>query len=71
MKRRVTEYITAAQLLILVGCLSTASGESIGTPCAEVTGPSALDYVVLAGMADSPYPLGMSGYDSAKRGGAP
>jgi hypothetical protein len=70
MTRRVTEYTTAAQLLVLVGCLSTASGESIG-PCSDVTGPSALDYVVLAGMADSPYPLGMSGYDSAKPGGAP
>jgi hypothetical protein len=42
-----------------------------GKSCAAAMGPSAFDYVVLAGIADSPYLLGMSGYNPAQNGGSP
>jgi hypothetical protein len=36
--------------------------------CVAAERPTAFDYVVLAGIADSPYLLGMSGYNPERAG---
>jgi hypothetical protein len=59
-------------MLVLASCLVMASaqpGKSCPVSRAASTRPSAFDYVVLAGIADSPYLLGMSGYDPTPDGG--
>ena len=74
MKRRVTWSLAAGQILVLASCLVMASaqpGKSCSESGAASTRPSAFDYVVLAGIADSPYLLGMSGYNPAPDGGTP
>jgi hypothetical protein len=65
--------IAAAQILVLAGCLVMASAQSpdLRKPCIAAEMPTTFDYVVLAGIADSPYMLGMSAYNPARAGGTP
>ncbi len=51
-------------LLVLVTCVSAASVRTSDAQRSSpaLSEPSDFDYVVLAGIADSSYPLGMSGY---------
>jgi hypothetical protein len=52
--------------VILAGCVAAAADDAIGTrPVAALTGPSKLDYMVLANLADSPHLLAFAGYRSA------
>jgi len=68
-----TRSLAAGPLLVLGSCLVVAAAESpeLGQPCSSVNRPTMFDYVVLASIADSPYLLGMSGYNPARAQAAP
>jgi hypothetical protein len=51
--------------------MASAQSPDLGKSCAALKRPSTFDYVVLAGIADSPYLLGMSGYNPTRGGGTP
>jgi hypothetical protein len=69
---RARRFAASVPLLILGSCISSACPEFSEAqrlnPASH--GPSEFDYVVLATIADSSYPLGMSGYESAEDGHA-
>jgi hypothetical protein len=50
-------------LAVFASCLGAASaGSSAARECSLRAGPSKLDYLVLASIADSPHLLSMAGY---------
>jgi hypothetical protein len=49
--------------------MASAESPNLQKSCAAAERPTPFDYVVLAGIADSPYLLGMSGYNSSQTGG--
>lgn len=51
--------------------MASAESPDLKKSCAAAARPTPFDYVVLAGIADSPYLLGMSGYNPARSGGTP
>jgi hypothetical protein len=51
--------------------MASAQTPDLRASCGAVKRPTTFDYVVLAGIADSPYLLGMSGYNPVRGGGAP
>lgn len=64
---RIFLVISAA---ILASCLAAASDVAANSrACAHLAGPSKLDYLVLASIADSPHLLAMAGYRSTARQG--
>jgi hypothetical protein len=62
---RVTRILTAAAV-IAASCMAPASDEAWSArACAVRRGPSKLDYLVLASIADSPHVLTMASYRTA------
>lgn len=67
-RKRSSRRLAAIPLLIVSSCLAVASaGSSAAHECADrsaisTTGPSKLDYLVLASIADSPHLLTMASY---------
>jgi hypothetical protein len=58
--------------VILTGCLAAAADDATRMgPVPALAGPSKLDYMVLASMADSPHLLAFAGYRSAPKPCAP
>jgi hypothetical protein len=51
--------------------MASAQSPDLRKPCIAAEMPTTFDYVVLAGIADSPYMLGMSAYNPARAGGTP
>jgi hypothetical protein len=51
--------------------MASAESPDLRKSCAASERPTPFDYVVLAGIADSPYLLGMSGYNPARSAGTP
>jgi hypothetical protein len=69
---RARRFLAGVPLLILGSCISSACPEfSEAQRLSPASNrPSEFDYVVLASIADSSYPLGMSSYESAEDGRA-
>jgi hypothetical protein len=62
-KRSLKQTSLAITLGVFVSCLAAASaGSSSGLDCPGRAGPSKLDYLVLASIADSPHLLAMAAY---------
>jgi len=62
-KRSLKRLSLAITLGVFVSCLAAASaGSSAGLECPGRSGPSKLDYLVLASIADSPHLLAMAAY---------
>jgi hypothetical protein len=59
-KRSLKRISLAITLGVFVSCL--AAGSSAALDCPDRTGPSKLDYLVLASFADTPHLLAMSAY---------
>jgi beta-phosphoglucomutase-like phosphatase (HAD superfamily) len=60
-----TQIFISLPAVFFASCLVAASAApSNARACASVNGPSKLDYLVLASIADSPHLLAMSGYRS-------
>lgn len=54
--------ISIAITLVISNCLLAASAGSTARACPDRAGPSKLDYLVLASIADSPHLLPMAAY---------
>jgi hypothetical protein len=62
-KRSLKRLSLAITLSVFASCLAAASaGPSAGLECPGHAGPSKLDYLVLASIADSPHLLAMAAY---------
>jgi len=62
-KRSMKRISLAITLGVFVSCFAAASaGSSAALNCPGRAGPSKLDYLVLASIADSPHLLAMAGY---------
>jgi hypothetical protein len=62
-KRSMKRMSRAITLGIFVSCVAAASAGSSASPgCAGHDGPSKLDYLLLASIADSPHLLAMAAY---------
>jgi hypothetical protein len=65
-KKLLTRNILAVTTLIFAGCFAAASDDaSNSSACCGPGGPTNLDYLVLASIADSPQLFAMAGYRSA------
>jgi hypothetical protein len=61
-KRSSKRTFIAISMLVFTSCLAAASAGSAARACPGLAGPSKLDYLVLASIADSPQLLSMAGY---------
>jgi hypothetical protein len=62
-KRPLKRISLAITSVFLTSCLAAASaGTSAALECPDLAGPSKLDYLVLASIADSPHLLAMAAY---------
>jgi hypothetical protein len=62
-KRSLKQRSLAITLAVFVGCFAAVSaGSSAARDCPGRAGPSKLDYLVLASIADSPDLLAMAAY---------
>jgi hypothetical protein len=68
LRPRILWVLSAA---IFAGCLAAAADDAAGMRPVTALGPSKLDYMVLASMADSPHLLSFAGYRSAPKPCAP
>jgi hypothetical protein len=66
-KRSSKRTFIAIPLLVFASCLAAASAGSGAHECPGLAGPSKMDYLVLASIADSPQLLAMAGYRSSAR----
>lgn len=60
--RSLNRISVAILLGVLASCVLAASAGSTARACPERAGPSKLDYLVLASIADSPHLLPMAAY---------
>jgi hypothetical protein len=61
-KRSLKRISLAITLGAFVSCFAAASASSAAPHCPGRAGPSKLDYLVLASIADSPHLLAMAAY---------
>jgi hypothetical protein len=61
-KRSLKRISLAITWGVFVSCLAASAGSSAALGCPGRAGPSKLDYLVLASIADSPHLLAMAAY---------